>query len=235
VAHRRSAAPARGAAAADPWRTRLRAPPPALFFNDRSTAALLGLTRQLVGEPEFGARGFRYCGNLYPLPGEPERVRRLQGQMQALACALAERFALRGLCGIDFILRDGVAWVLEVNPRPTAAAELLERAHGRSVFDLHVRGCLGELPPPDPWPEASGTWGKAILFARRAAVLPDTGPWLERDDVRDIPFAGDRIQAGHPICTVFARGHDAGGCRLALRRAATWIESQLLPGAWLDG
>src|SRR5438128_2232654 len=44
-----------------------RIPGPAgsiVFLADGSRAVALGLSRQLVGDPAFGAHGFRYCGSL---------------------------------------------------------------------------------------------------------------------------------------------------------------------------
>src|SRR2546422_10205992 len=38
-------------------------------------------------------------------------------------------------------LHDALPISIEVNPRYTAAMELVERAYGLSLFDLHVRAC----------------------------------------------------------------------------------------------
>jgi uncharacterized protein len=144
-----------------------------LFDGDR----VLGATRQLIGDPAFGASGFLYCGNIV--------VDRLPDVLPALGCGLG----LRGAFGIDFIARDGVAVPIEVNPRYTAAMELIERQ--KMVV---------------------GTVGKAIVYARRAVTVGDTREWLGDDSVADIPVPGTRVPAGRPICTVFASGQDIEEC-----------------------
>jgi predicted ATP-grasp superfamily ATP-dependent carboligase len=81
----------------------------------------------------------------------------------------------------------------------------LKRSGGLNVFETHAAACRGALASLDlsPPPEVLG---KGILWARREIVVGDTRGWLARDDVRDVPFPGERIRRGHPICTVFASG-----------------------------
>ena len=161
---------------------------------------MLGLTEQLVGQRAFGVRGYRWCGNITP-PRLPPRAEALLDQARAICSRLAGAFALRGLFGVDFIWDGERAWTLEVNPRPTASLEAIEAAYGVGVFDAHLRGCAGELPRVEA--ERSGAAGKAVLFATEDVTIGDSERWLERG-VRDVPHPGERIAAGHPICTVVA-------------------------------
>jgi uncharacterized protein len=171
----------------------------AAAVGDGVDAVVLGLTEQLVGRRSFGVRGYRWCGNLAPprLPdGEHDA---LLGQARAICSCLAGAFALRGLFGVDFVWDGERAWTIEVNPRPTASLEAIEAAYGTGLFDAHLRACAGELPAV---PGARlGAAGKAVLFATEDVVVGDSVRWLERG-VRDVPHPGERIAAGHPICTV---------------------------------
>ena len=190
------------------------------FVANGSTAAVLGFSRQLVGEAQLGAQRYRYCGSLL---GTPE-ARLFPGQQKLLrrAAELAEvltgEFRLVGLNSIDFIARDGVPYPTEVNPRYSASMELIERGAGVSMFEMHLRACSGLLPAPlEPW---GGVQGKAILFARRSSIVAATRYWAS-PWIADIPHPGERIMRGRPICTVFAETRAAESCRrLLLRRAA---------------
>jgi len=188
-----------------------------IFAADGARIEVLALTRQLSGDPAFGASGFAYCGSIL----EPHRPA-LLASATALAAAIAREFALRGVCGVDFIARGDVPYAIEVNPRPTASMELVERATGTSIWLTHVAGCTGTLLRA---PDASGgartlAHGKAVLYARRPVVLGDTTDWLDDDDVRDIPAPGERIARGSPICTIFASGRTSALCYTALVRRA---------------
>lgn len=190
-----------------------------VFAADGRRAVPLGVSRLLVGERAFGARGFRYSGNVL----DRRFGAALLDSAASLATVVTEEFGLVGVNGIDFVARAGSAVAVEVNPRYTASMELVERAYGLSIFETHARSCAGELPAFDLARAlgTSGAWGKAILYAPRGLVAGDTRPWLEDESIRDVPRPRARIARGRPICTVFGRGRDAAACHAALvRRAA---------------
>lgn len=200
-----------------------------VFAADGQHAVALGISRLLVGEASFGARGFRYCGNI--LVGVHDQQFSREADVIArsveLADAVTGTFGLVGVNGIDFVARSGRPYPVEVNPRYTASMELIERAYGLSVFESHARACAGDLPAFDLF-KARATnreaVGKAVVYARRDTTVGDTRHWLEDDTVRDIPAPGEHIPRGHPVCTVFARAGDAAACHRALvtRAAAVY-------------
>lgn len=146
---------------------------------------LLGATEQLVGEPWLHGTPFAYCGNIGPIEPLPIVAR--------LGALLSERTGLRGVWGIDFVPRDGEPVALEVNPRYTAAVEVLEHAKNLSC-----------------------SVGKAVYYAPHAITFPRSGPWdadLAGDfdpwrlpRFADIPDAGCAIQPGWPVLTIFVTG-----------------------------
>jgi predicted ATP-grasp superfamily ATP-dependent carboligase len=192
------------------------------FLADGRRARLLGVARGLNGEPRFGAAGYRYCGNLFPLAVPASVLDRLEAIVQAAT----RSFGLVGLNGIDFILRGDEPFVLELNPRHSASMELMQRAFLQDLFALHADACRGGLPAKLP-PLPAGVWGKAILWAHQALVAPDTRSWLGRDDVRDVPFPGEEIPAGAPICTVLGQAAHARACLALLENRAAALARAL--------
>lgn len=188
-----------------------------VFAADGKQALPIALTRQLSGDPAFGAAGFLYCGSILE-PREPA----LLANAIALAALVTREFGLRGVCGIDFIARGAVPYAIEVNPRPTASMELAERASGCSIWRAHVAGCTRTLDDSSlsGARSANVAEGKAVLYARQPVVLGDTTRWLDDDDVRDVPRPGERIARGSPICTIFARARTSALCHAALARRA---------------
>jgi predicted ATP-grasp superfamily ATP-dependent carboligase len=200
----------------------------AIFVNDGRLVRLLGMTRQLVGESWLHAARFRYCGSVGPLPLSLD----LERAFLRVGSALAVGCPLRGLFGVDCILRDGVPWPVEVNPRYTASVEVLEYATGVAALDLHRRVFDPTAPavvrhPPVGQPPYVG---KAILFARKSLTFPADGPWLaslaasgpveELPAFADIPQEGEFIKASHPILTFFARAGSVADCLDTLRQIA---------------
>jgi predicted ATP-grasp superfamily ATP-dependent carboligase len=191
-----------------------------VFLADGHRAVPFGLSRQLVGDPSFGAHGFRYCGSLLATTRRPvfDRQDDLLRAARGLAEAVTEEFGLVGANGLDFIARDGTPYPIEVNPRYSASMELVERATGLSLFELHRTACGGVLPAEPP--AARAVVGKAIVFAQRDVVVRDGLRWTIDGDLADVPHPGERILAGHPICTLFASGSDASICLQRLRAGA---------------
>jgi uncharacterized protein len=168
---------------------------------DGRSAALLGVSEQLIGHRGLGARGYAWCGNLVPPRLGEEQRRALAAAAQTICAHLALAFGLRGLFGVDLVWDGERAWVVEVNPRPTGSLECVEAAHELSVFEAHLEACAGRLPSiaPDRPPRRAA--GKAILFATRDVRVGDTRRWPARG-IRDVPHPRERIPSGHPICTL---------------------------------
>lgn len=195
----------------------------AIYLGDGRHSELIGVTEQLVGESWLNAAPFHYCGSIGPLALD-------EAQRQAfvrLGEALAAGSGLRGIFGIDCILRDGVPWPVEINPRYTSSVEVLEYAIGCSV--LRAAGFI-----PDK-ARAQRIVGKAIVFARQAFVFPSEGPWQrparplsEMPAYADIPRAGSRILRGQPILTLFAQADSMAAFRQELQQKAFELERFIL-------
>ncbi|QDU43806.1 ATP-grasp domain protein [Symmachiella dynata] len=195
----------------------------ALFMAFPSGAELIGITRQLVGVAEFHATPFAYCGSIGPttLPYAVER------QIQEMGQTIAQFGEMRGLFGCDFLCDGATAWLTEVNPRYTASVEVFERCWDLPLLGWHCQVCRADAASAETEKttrddfrrqvavsrvEQTGVAAKAIVFAPNAYAVPDLEsrfavsplPWSPQ--IADIPAPGSTVEAGHPICTVFADG-----------------------------
>ena len=197
------------------------------FLADGRRAVVIGISRQLVGERAFGTHGFRYCGSLLASGHRLfDRGDEVAGIARALAAAVTEEFGLVGLNGLDFVVRTGIPYPIEVNPRYSASMELVERSTGASIFGMHEQACAGTLSEEPHAPRA--VFGKAVVFGRRAMTISEPG--LRADfAIADVPHPGERIGRGRPICTVFAEGRDADECRKRLVREAERVYRAVEP------
>jgi uncharacterized protein len=171
----------------------------AVAIGDGRSAFVLGLTEQL-----HLPGGFRWTGNVTP-PRLPQAQRaELDGRLRAVCAEVARRFGVRGAFGVDAVWDGRHAWVLEVNPRPSASLELF----GPGSFEAHVRGARGlGLPTSGVPPALSCAAVKLVLFADRTVCAPDPG-WWPAGLVRDVPRAGETIKRGAPVCTLLSSSAD---------------------------
>ena len=227
----------------------------AAFVADGRHSVVIGLTEQLIGQGELGARGFAWCGNILPLAVQSAERAAVLRTVETIAAQLTHYFGLRGVNGIDVVIADGPdghprTFLIEVNPRYTASMELMERAYGLNVFSLHLDAMAGRLPDFSlaehlrsqgaaadadcgqsgagglPFTLQGTHYGKGIVYARRTVSMPETAEWVERDR-RDIPFPGERIEAGHPVCTVLAEGKGREACWNHLLASAEAVRREI--------
>jgi predicted ATP-grasp superfamily ATP-dependent carboligase len=202
---------------------------------------LIGCSRQLGGETEFGAAPFSYCGSIGPiaLPSEAQSVLKKLGE------EIAIEFNIEGVFGIDFILNTEGVWPVDINPRIPASAEIFElaRFHSQqvpfSIFRCHIEGCVGNLHPiSSSNRQPIELIGKAVLFCRERDGYYVDRPILEqlethcRDERRtdslcfaDIPNVGASIKFGEPILSIFVTKRTEELVKPALFQAAQRVYS----------
>lgn len=221
------------------------------FAASPAGARLYGASRQLIGRGWCGARGFTWCGAVnVSVESIPVTLR---ARLDRLGAILADEFGLVGLVGVDLVVDPaGVAHVIEVNPRPTASLELVERATGMSVAATHLAACgfaartmapagRASLPPAQAATTADRTtWAKAVVFASAAVVACErighaldqlAAAWTIADGgwpaLADLPVPGTTIDAGSPLLTVFAAAGDEATALRTLRVRAGAIRAAL--------
>jgi predicted ATP-grasp superfamily ATP-dependent carboligase len=198
----------------------------AVFIASGRQIAMLTIAEQIIGNDAFGAPGlFAYTGNILPAAVTDSEHR----QFAAAGRAIAEWSGITGIFGIDAVipsdhdrsypLNDGRIHIVDINPRYPASAELFERGDEQcAVLDANrlfaPRGRFN---------------GKATVFAR--AACRTSGELFAHDAARlaDIPEPGERIEAGRPVCTVFAEGATRDACYAGLREMAEKVYTRLQP------
>jgi predicted ATP-grasp superfamily ATP-dependent carboligase len=206
-------------------------PAAAVFVAVGGAAKLLGVVHQLVGQDWLGTGEFQYCGAIGPFPCADTTL----AEIERIGNALADRFGLIGLFGVDLIIDGHRVWTIEVNPRYTASVEVVERAAGVHAVAAHVEACRQKRLVFGQISRAAETYGKAILFAKRRVVVSENfADWASRESqaanwptVADLSPAGTIVDAGHPVMTIFASGATAGDVENRLRDRVAEIERAL--------
>jgi hypothetical protein len=99
---------------------------------------------------------------------------------------------LLGMNGIDFMLKDGIPYIIEVNPRILGTYETIELS---SRYNLSK--AILENKPVKP----KDCFFKKIVFSDKGSSYSiDKNPFL-----RDIPQKGTYIEEGEPIVTIIGR------------------------------
>jgi uncharacterized protein len=179
-----------------------------LFIANGNDLAVIGYNRLLLSGTG-GDRPFLYGGALGRALLSETPCQSVERYARSLVAALG----LRGINSLDFVLKDGRAYLLELNPRPSATMALYEDDCPEGWIRRHVRSCGGELPdvPTSPRP---GVVGQKILYAWRDISIPRGLDWP--DWCHDRPAEGSWLACGAPLCSLSAEGPHAA-----------WVEAEL--------
>jgi predicted ATP-grasp superfamily ATP-dependent carboligase len=184
------------------------------FVVTSGGARLVGASRQLIGVTAWHARPYAYCGSVdvdpQTLPDD------LGVQWNRIGSVLAGTLGLRGVVGVDAIVNpSGRLVVIEVNPRPTASMELVDRRTGRALAADHLAACGIVTGRCSPAP-SGGRWAKGILRAASLIEINDklcdrldgfNSAWSHGDGwpaIADLPRSGTVVPSGAPCISLFA-------------------------------
>lgn len=186
----------------------------ALFLGDGQSTRIVGFSRQFAS-PAANAP-YRYGGAV--------RLRRFDRDDAAMIggwlSALTHRVNLVGLCSADLI-RDADGYhLLEINPRPGATLDIFD-ADEAPLMEAHLDASRGR---PLRLPRFSDCMASVIAYTDRPL---DSFPEIDWPDwVADRQSAGTALQAGDPVCTIFARGANIRATRQNLNERARDLQHQ---------
>ncbi len=172
----------------------------ASFIVDGEEALLLSINEQLIGTSWLNAPGrFSYCGNVTPLEG----WEKLYDEVSEYVNAITKGLGLKGSNGVDFIVKDGTPYFVEVNPRFQGSLECIEGAYNVNIVKLHVMSFIEGVKKVRINPIKFV--GRFIVYASHSLKLPDLRALKY---VRDVSTPGIILDEGDPVCSAIAIGSD---------------------------
>lgn len=169
------------------------------FIADGSQARLLAFNRQ------FNRPGSFVLAHI--LQSDDILSAAHQALLEHWVTEIVSATGLKGLCSLDFIVdRADRLFLLEINPRITASAELLATD---DVFHWHMDACNGHLPviPQSPEPEPKLL---SYIFSDTDCHISEDAAWPAC--CHDLPAAGTVIEKDMPICTSILSGESVEAC-----------------------
>jgi hypothetical protein len=171
-----------------------------LVSNEKGEVKSFCVNEQLIGIDWLNAPSkFAYCGNIIPFETE------LVSEICEIAAEIIRELELIGSNGVDFVISNGKAVVIEVNPRFQGSIEALEIATGCNIFDCHIKACRNEHFDIKK-PERFGM--RAVVYAKADMVIEED---LRRWGFGDVPAIGTMIPGGEPVASVLGYSETRSG------------------------
>jgi predicted ATP-grasp superfamily ATP-dependent carboligase len=167
----------------------------ALFVADGGAARVLGFSEQWTAPSKRSL--WRYGGAVQPATLPTGMARHMASAVKRAA----EAFKIKGLASADFMVRDGHALLLEINPRPGATLDVFD-AGATPLLRLHLDAVIKRKLPLAGL-KFDDALASSIVYAPKGFVVPPDMIWP--DWVADRPKSSEWIDKNRPICTVLAR------------------------------
>ncbi|MFW5809331.1 MAG: ATP-grasp domain-containing protein [Halanaerobium sp.] len=183
------------------------------FAADGKKAKILSFCRQLNA---FNSKSsFKYGGNILVKPDNSTI-----NKITKAANLLVENYSLKGINGFDYIQNDDGLYFLELNPRYTAAVELLIPIFGRELFAVYFKDQLKKDYLNDYLNTELKASGKVIYYAEEKIKIKYE---LRREfkkiynralnnkfknvevKIKDIPTAGEVFNKKDPVFTLIIK------------------------------
>ena len=164
-------------------------------------SSVLGITKQILGEKFLGATSeFLYCGNIIPFKVN----NKIYKEIKKISNELTKKFNLKGINGIDFILKNNELYLIEINPRFPGTIELLEILTHKNIFYEHVKSSIFNEVSEIKY-DFKQLGVKFILYSTKDMKI---GELNSIEGIYDIPLSGSIIKNRDPICTMLIIGDE---------------------------
>ena len=142
-------------------------------------------------------RPFRFGGLAGPISVNSA----LAARMIDAASTLTEEFQLKGLVSFDFLMTQDDIWLLEINPRPTAALDVQDDENG-TILHAHISASQGEdvTKTASETLKARAPSAMGYLYADRGTLNVPEMDWPNW--AHDRPIAGTQVKTGQPLASV---------------------------------
>ncbi len=153
-------------------------------LSDGKTVHVAGIMQHIE---EAGVHSGDSACSLPPYSLSPETVAELKRQTEKMALGLN----VVGLMNVQFAIKDGVIYVLEVNPRASRTVPFVAKATDSAIASIAARLMAGEpmsaFPARAPYPAGVGPDTPLPLADLMTLADPDT-PWFSVKEAV-LPFA----------------------------------------------
>ena len=183
----------------------------------------LTINEQLLGlHFLFQQEPFGYCGNIVPLHIADSTLKKCKH----IAEKIALNFHFQGSNGIDLVIsKEGIPYVVEVNPRFQGTLECVERVLGINLVESHINACLQRSLPAIK-EKTSIFCTRLILYSPKRIIAPDLTPFRE---VKDVPFPESIIEKGEPLCSIITEEKNRNFSFQKARKLAESVYNMLSP------
>jgi len=164
---------------------------------------IISINRQIIGLKILNPpKDFMYCGNVVPSNLSDQDIVKIS----KLSSFLAKNLGLKGINGLDFVLRDHEPLLMEINPRIPGSIRASEESLNLNLLFLHIESFnysrWNEIIEKLENNKNQLFTTKLILFAPDDINISKIKEINKFENIHDKTPPNEKIKKDQPICTI---------------------------------
>ncbi|MFX1590254.1 MAG: ATP-grasp domain-containing protein [Promethearchaeota archaeon] len=172
-------------------------------ISNGTETKVISINRQIIGlEYVNPAKQFMYCGNIVPgnlLKNENKLI-------SEISISMANKLRLKGINGFDFVLKNHLPYLMEINPRIPGSIRASEVSMNINLLNLHIISFNQEK-----WNEIIDILNnsickkyvtKLIYFAPKEIPIDKLKKLNNLNSIQDKNESIKNIVKGEPVCSL---------------------------------
>lgn len=172
-------------------------------------------TSRLLTGADFNQNNYIYIGNITPLPHK-----KINQKIKTISEKLIKDFKLIGSNGIDYIIKNGKIYIIEINPRLQGTYECIENILNINLLQAHIEAFKNKLIPIN---KINGYSYKKIIYAKNKIKYKK----LNIKNIYDIPHTGSITEKNEPLLTIIDKNKNLKKLVKNVDKTHLEIEKQL--------
>lgn len=171
-------------------------------LSNHKEAKVISINKQLIGQGFLNAPSkFIYCGNIIPAKIKKSTFKLVSD----ISLTLVKTLELVGINGFDFVVKAGIPYLMEINPRIPGSIHASELYLDRNLLEEHISSCIYVDEPLitiGRTRERFNYVAKFIYFAPKDVPSDKVEKLKNLKHLRDIPGPDRIVNQQEPLCTV---------------------------------
>ncbi len=169
---------------------------------------VISINRQIIGEKLVNPpKEFIYCGNIVPA----DLTKKNEKLISMMSKSLTLELELKGINGFDYVLKDHIPYLMEINPRIPGSIRASEESLNLNLLDLHIKSFdlyqWDMVKKSIKSKKPTGFTTKLIYFAPKEINKSLIIRINNLEYIHDKSESNNNILKGEPLCTILYKGY----------------------------
>jgi hypothetical protein len=177
-------------------------------ISNGGNCEVISINRQIIGEKLVNPpKEFMYCGNIVPA----DLTKKDEKLISMMSKSLTLELELKGINGFDYVLKDHIPYLMEINPRIPGSIRASEESLNLNLLDLHIKSFdlyqWDIVKKSIKSKKSTGFTTKLIYFAPKEINKNLLIRINNLEYIHDKSESNKNTLKGEPLCTILCKAN----------------------------